>query len=77
MKIRRKTDNNLVLVICDNEKKYYTSYNRAALAIGGVQAGSVKYACEKGKIIETPYNKVITVKLVDGSEIPYKLINND
>ena len=75
MIIKKKKDNNLICIASGNEKQYFTSINRAGLYIG-LAAGSIKYAMERNSILKNKNDEDITIKLVDGSEIPYKLINN-
>ena len=74
--MKRKQNNNLVLITNkENEKLYYSSYNRAAMSLG-VQANSIKWAVNHSKKINDFNGNEVDVELVDGSEIPYKMINN-
>ena len=74
--MKRKQNNNLILITNkDNEKLYYSSYNRAAMSLG-LQANSVKWAVNHSKKITDFNGNEVKIELVDGSEIPYKLINN-
>lgn len=58
------------------EKQYFTSINRAGLYLGLAPA-SIKWAIEHENVLRNYNDEDVTIKLVDGSEIPYKLINND
>ncbi len=75
--MKEKIDNNLVMITIDGgEPMYYTSMNRAAVAAKVVQS-SITWAILRGN--DTLTNKkgeTIKVKMVDGSKIPYELINN-
>lgn len=72
----RKTNNNLVLVSYINgDKKYYTSMSKAGLNLA-LAFPSVKWAVEHGNVLTDVEGKKFTIGIVDGSEIPYKLINN-
>lgn len=74
--MRRKENNNLVSINYSNGTVfYYTSMNRAACKLG-VATASVKWAVEHGNVLTDYEGKVFTIGIVDGSEIPYKLINN-
>lgn len=76
--MRKKENNNLVCAVYDDgEKRYFTSTNRAA-ATYGICEPSVKWCIKSGNTkFETNDGRIITFELVDGSEIPYKLINNN
>lgn len=74
--MRKKENNNLISVnYNDGGVFYYTSMNRAAMKLG-VAAASVKWAIIHSNILTDVEGKVFTIGIVDGSEVPYKLINN-
>lgn len=74
--MKRKKNNNLILVnVGENEKHYFTSTNRAGYFLG-LQSNSVNWAIIHQNELVNSKNEIITVELVDGSEIPYKYINN-
>lgn len=74
--MRRKQNNNLVSINYGNGNAiYYTSMNRAACRLG-IAPASVKWAVEHGNVLTDYEGKVFTIGIVDGSEIPYKYINN-
>ena len=73
----KKRNNNLVEIrFEDGEKRYFTSYGKAGLNVGLVPA-SVKWAVDHGNILSANDDRKFTMHLVDGSEIPYKYINNN
>ena len=72
----KKINNNLVVIDFNGEKKYYTSMTKAGLKVGLAPA-SVRWAIGHGNVLTTCDNRNFTMYIVDGSEIPYKLINND
>lgn len=72
----KKVNNNLVLVSYSNgDKQYYTSTSKAGLKLA-LAAPSVKWAIDHNKVLTDVEGKIFTVHIVDGSEVPYKLINN-
>ena len=74
--MKRKKNNNLVLVtVNDNELHYFTSSNRAGDFLG-LQSNSINWAIIHSNELINNDGKKVTIKLIDGSEIPYKLINN-
>ncbi len=74
--MRRKENNNLVAIrYNDGNMLYFTSTNRAAMKLG-IAAASVKWAIDHNNVLTDYEGKVFTIGIVDGSEIPYKLINN-
>ena len=74
--MRKKINNNLVLVSYNNgDRHYYTSMNRAGLKLA-MATQSVKWAIEHGNVLTDCEGKVFTIGIIDGSEIPYKDINN-
>ena len=75
MKVKKKQNNNLVLVTEGNKKQYFTSKNRAGLYLG-LACASVEYAIKKRNEFWGDNGERITIEIVDGSEVPYKLINN-
>lgn len=74
--MRKKQNNNLIAVRYDNGRTdYYTSLNRIAIKLALAPA-SVKWAIEHNNVLTDVEGKVLTIGIVDGSEVPYKLINN-
>lgn len=74
--MRKKENNNLICVEVNNEKFYYTSMNRAAKKLS-IQEASVRWAVMTNKNPLLPDGtRIAKVTLIDGSEIPYKYINN-
>lgn len=78
--MRKKENNKLVLVTIGNGEKhrlyYYTSTSRAGRKLG-IQACSVNWAIVHKNILYTCEGEPVTIEIIDGSEIPYKMINND
>ena len=72
----RKTNNNLVKLTVGNDEFYYTSKNKAGMMVG-LTTPSVDWALKHNNDLRTLDGKLITFEIVDGSEIPYKLINNE
>lgn len=74
--MRKKENNNLIAVRYNNGRTdYYTSLNRIAIKLALAPA-SVKWAIEHNNVLTDVEGKVLTIGIVDGSEVPYKLINN-
>lgn len=74
--MRKKQNNNLIAVRYDNGRTdYYTSLNRIAIKLALAPA-SIKWAIEHNNVLTDVEGKILTVGIVDGSEVPYKLINN-
>lgn len=76
MRVKKKQNNNLVLVNVGDKKQYFTSKNRAGLYLGLAQA-SIEWALSHHNEYWTENDEKVTIEIVDGSEIPYKLINNN
>lgn len=75
--MKKKNNNNLIMLDYGKGKtEYYTSYNRVAMKLGLAPA-SIKWAIEHKNIIPTCNNENIFINIVDGSDIPYKYINNN
>jgi len=74
--MKRKKNNNLILVNVGEEKHYFTSANRVGKFLG-IQANSVSWAVMHQNVLVNNRGDNVTVQIVDGSEIPYKLINNN
>lgn len=70
-----KKDNNLVLVNVGDKKHYFTSMNKAGLFLG-LATASVKWAVDHKNEIINNNDEIVTIDVIDGSEIPYKYINN-
>jgi len=68
--------NNLIMVKSEKSSKYFTNLNRAAKFVG-IQPNSVSWAILNGNVIKDKEGNDITLSMVDGSEIPYKYINNN
>lgn len=74
--MKKKKNNNLVVIKYTNGKTlYYTSYNRAGMKVG-LSAASVKWSCEHGTTLQDNDDNEITFMIADGSEVKYKDINN-
>ena len=74
--MRKKQNNNLIAVSYNNGRTdYYTSLNRIAIKLALAPA-SVKWAIDHNNILTDVEGKALTIGIVDGSEVPYKLINN-
>lgn len=71
-----KIDNNLIKITldCNGKEFYFTSSNRAGKFIFK-QTYNIERALITTHRIEFTELGPVTVELVDGSEIPYKLIN--
>lgn len=75
--MKKKKDNNLILLnFSDGRKLYYTSMNRAGKKLG-LASTSIDYAITHNNKFITNDDIIVTVEKIDGSEIPYKYINND
>lgn len=75
--MKRKKNNNLVVLKYeDGEKKYFTSMTRAGFVIG-LANNSVKWAIDHENTIVDMNDRKLRIVLEDGSEIPYKYINNN
>lgn len=71
----KKKDNNLILVSIGKKKYYFTSSTRAGKFLG-LQGSSVNWAIVHRNILKSNKGEDITIEIVDGSEVPYKYINN-
>ena len=75
--MRKKKDNNLIQISYGEERKlYYTSIGRASVKLG-LSVPSVKWAIEHHNVTCSNADEIVTIGIVDGSDIPYKYINND
>lgn len=75
--MRRKKNNNLILVNIGKDKKlYFTSKNRASMKLG-LAIASIDWAIKHKNITRSNNDEDVTIEIIDGSEIPYKYINND
>lgn len=54
---------------------YYTSMNHAASKLA-IAPASVRWAIDHGNVLTDVEGKVFTIGVIDGSEVPYKYINN-
>lgn len=75
--MKTKENNNLIELTfdCNGVKQYFTSENRAGLYIGK-QKYNIMQALRGNGRIEYSELGPLTVKIVDGSKVPYELINN-
>ena len=74
--MRQKRDNNLVMInYKDGEKLYFTSLNKAGMKVG-ITNPSVTWAIKRHNTLVDFNDRQFTIEIVDGSEVPYKLINN-
>jgi hypothetical protein len=74
--MKKKNNNNLIAIkYNDGDMLYFTSINRVGMKLG-IAPASVKWAIEHNNVLTDVEGKVFTVVIVDGSEVPYKLINN-
>lgn len=75
--MKRKKDNNLIVVdFGAGDKYYYTSPTKAGWKVCLAPA-SVKWAIEHNNVLCTVDGRNFRIYLEDGSDIPYKYINND
>lgn len=74
--MKRKKSNKLILVNVADRKYYFTSANRAGIFLG-LQANSVTWAIAHESVLTNNRDETVTIEMVDGSDIPYKYINND
>lgn len=75
--MKRKQNNNLITIRYNSgDMLYFTSLNRVAMKLG-IAPASVKWAIEHNNVLTDFEGKVFTIVVIDGSEIPYKYINND
>lgn len=70
-----KKDNNLIRMNYGEDIYYFTSATRAGLAVG-LASASVLWALRHKNELESYDGKKITFEIVDGSDVPYGLINN-
>ena len=74
--MRKKKDNNLILINYGTERKlYYTSMGRASVKLG-LSVPSVKWAIDHHNVTYSNNDEEVTIEIVDGSDVPYKYINN-
>lgn len=75
--MKEKKNNKLIYInIVGRESNlYFTSANRAGMRLK-LQPNSVNWAIKHQNKLITENDEVCTIELVDGSEIPYKYINN-
>ena len=74
--MKLKKDNNLIKMNYGDDVYYFTSSTRAGLAVG-LASASVLWAIRHNNELESYDGKKITFKIVDGSDVPYGLINNN
>lgn len=73
--MKTKKDNNLILVNVGNKKHYFTSLTRAGRFLG-MQSSSISWAIAHRNELVNNAGETVTIEIIDGSEIPYKYINN-
>lgn len=73
--MKRKKNNNLICLNIGKRKLYYTSSNRAGQYLG-LKGASISWAITHCNILKTNEGEDVTITIVDGSDIPYKYINN-
>lgn len=73
MKVKR--DNNLIKMTYGEDIYFFTSATRAGLAVG-LASASVLWALRHKNQLKSFDGKNITFEIVDGSDVPYGLINN-
>lgn len=73
--MKNKRNNNLILVNVGKVKHYFTSANRAGKFLN-LQANSISWAILHKNVLTNNAGETVTIECVDGSEIPYKFINN-
>lgn len=74
--MKKKNNNNLIAIRYNNgDMLYFTSINRVGMKLA-IAPASVKWAIEHNNVLTDVEGKVFTIGIVDGSEVPYKLINN-
>ena len=73
-----KKDNNLIKITldCNGKVFYFTSANRAGEFIGKQKYNIMKALKDGTNRIEFSEIGPMKVELVDGSDVPYKYINN-
>lgn len=74
--MKKKNDNNLLLVKSGNRKHYFTSISRVANFLN-INPSSVAWAIGHRNVLKNNKDEDVTIEIVDGSDIPYKLINNN
>ena len=72
----KKKDNNLILVNSGKEKYYFTSLSRTGRFLNILPA-SVSWAIAHRNVLKNNRDEDVTIEIIDGSEIPYKYINNN
>ena len=72
--MKRKKNNNLILVNVGNKKHYFTSANRAGDFLG-LGNNSIMWAIMHHNELSNNNGDIITVEMVDGSNILWKDIN--
>lgn len=73
-----KKDNNLIKITldCNGKEFYFTSASRAGLFIGKQKYNIMKALYDGSNRVEHSEIGPMKVELVDGSDVPYKLINS-
>ena len=72
---KTKKNNDLILVTVGDDKKYFTSYC-AAGKYTKLNGSSVLYAIKTNATLYTNDNELVTIQIVDGTNIKYNDINN-
>lgn len=73
--MRIKKDNNLIKMNYGDDIYYFTSTTKAGLSVG-LAAASVSWAINHNNELKSYDGKKIIFKLVDGSDVPWGLIDN-
>lgn len=74
--MKKKTNNNLIAIkYSSGDMLYFTSVNRVGMKLA-IAPASVKWAIDHNNVLTDIEGKTFTIEVVDGSDIPYKYINN-
>lgn len=73
--MRKRSNNDLVLVNEGNKKLYFVSMNKAGLYLG-LQANSVKWAIQHQNVLRNNNDEEVTIKIVDGTNVTWGEIYN-
>lgn len=73
--MRPKKDNKLIAIDFGGEKHYFTSLNRVGFKVG-LATASIKWAIDHNNTLCSYDGRDFKVYYIDGSDIPYKYINN-
>lgn len=76
MNRHKKRNNNLICIDVEGEKQYYTSASRAGKVLGLANC-SVNWAIVHENTLVNNDGKKVRISMIDGSDVPYKYINNE